>query len=153
MQRLSLVAAGVAVSVLVSFAQRQPSPPFTTSSDLVVVPTVVADRKGALVRGLDVAAFQVFEDGTRLPIEALVRPDDRGAGADGRFIVIVLDNLRTRAEVGARVKSIAGKLVFRMGPSDMVSAITLDRGRWSSVQTPAEVRAAINRFRPRRSVT
>ena len=129
-------------------APQQPSQSFTTSSDLVVVPAVVVDRKGGLIGGLDVTAFQVFEDGQRVPLEAFLPPDDQGAGADGRFIVIVLDNLRTRAELGTRVKSIAGKFVSRMGPSDMVPAITLDSGRSSSAQTPAEVRAAINRFRP-----
>jgi hypothetical protein len=147
MRRLVIVAAGVALHGLLGVAQ-QPNPSFTISSDLVVAPTVVVDRKGEIVRGLDVGAFQLFEDGKQVPIEAFVPLDPEGAGADGRFIVLVLDNLRTRAELGGRVQNIARRFVSRMGPTDAVSAITLDGGRSSTARTPAEVRAAIDRFRP-----
>jgi VWFA-related protein len=144
-QRLAAIAACL-VSLAVGGEAQQPS--FSTSSDLVVVPTVVLDRKGALVRGLDVGTFQVFEDGRRTPIETFVAPDAQGSSADGRFIVLILDNLRTRAELGTRVQNIARKFADRMEPSDVLSTITLESGRSSTAGTPAEVRAAINRFRP-----
>ena len=144
-QRLAAIAACVVSLALVGQAQQ---PSFTTSSDLVVVPAVVLDRKGMLVRGLNVASFQVFEDGRPTPIETFVPPDVEGSGADGRFIVLVLDNIRTRAELGPRVQTIARKFADRMGPSDVLSAITLDGGRASTVRTPTDVRAAIDRFRP-----
>jgi VWFA-related protein len=143
--RLAAIAACLASLGLGGEAQQ---PSFTTSSDLVVVPTVVLDRKGALVRGLDVGSFQVFEDGNRASIETFVPPDVEGSGADGRFVVLVLDNLHTRAELGYRVQDIARKFADRMGPSDVLSAITLSGGRSSTARTPAEVRAAIDRFRP-----
>jgi hypothetical protein len=54
----------------------------------------------------------------------------------------------TRAELGYRVQDIARKFADRMGPSDVLSAITLSGGRSSTARTPAEVRAAIDRFRP-----
>jgi hypothetical protein len=82
MQRLAIVAAAVALSVLVS-ADQQPSQPFTMSSDLVVVPTVVVDRKGVLIRGLDVAAFQVFEDGKPVPLTTRRDSRSRPAAAHG----------------------------------------------------------------------
>jgi VWFA-related protein len=147
MRRLAIVAAGVALNSMLGVAQ-QPNPSFTASSDLVVVPTVVVDRKGELIRGLTVESFQLFEDGKRQPVETFVPPDTEGAGADGRFIVLVLDNLRTPTELAARVQNIARRFASRMGPSDMVSAITLDRGRSSMARTPEELRAAIDRFRP-----
>jgi VWFA-related protein len=145
--RLAVVAAGFTILGLATEAQ-QPQPSFTTSADLVVIPAVVLDRKSALVRGLSVESFQVFEDGRRVPVETFVGPDVQGSGADGRFIVLVLDNLRTPAELGARVQNIARRFASRMGPTDVLSAITLNGGRSSSAGTPAEVRAAIDRFRP-----
>jgi VWFA-related protein len=129
-------------------ASQQPTPSFSATANLVVVPTVVVDKKGALVHGLTVDAFQVFEDGRQMAIEAFVPPDESGAGVDGRFIVLVLDNLRTSAELRGRVQAIARRFADRMGPSDDVSVITLSRGRASSATSPADVRAAIDRFRP-----
>src|SRR6185436_16247217 len=90
---LAVAAACLTMSGLAIEAQ-QPQPSFTTSSDLVVVPALVLDRKRALVRGLSADAFQLFEDGHRVPVETFVAPDVEGSGADGRFIVLVLDNLR-----------------------------------------------------------
>src|SRR5262245_22165624 len=145
LQRVAVIA-GCLVCLRAGGEAQQPS--FTTSSDLVVVPAVVLDRKGELVRGLDVGMFQLFEDGRRAAIETFVAPDVQGSGADGRFIVLVLDNLRTRAELGTRVQNIARKFADRMGPSDVLSTITLEGGRSSTARTPAEVRASIDRFRP-----
>jgi hypothetical protein len=54
-----------------------------------------------------------------------VAPDAQGSGADGRFIVLVLDNVRTSVEPGTRMKTIARKFADRMGPTDVVSAIAL----------------------------
>jgi len=133
--------------VAIGHAQ-QPTRPFSAATDLVVVPAVVLDRKGAVVQGLDASAFQVFEDGRQVAIEAFTTPADHALGADGRFVVLVLDNLRTRAELGPRVQTIARKFASRMGPSDAVSVITLDAGRTWTATSPAEVRAAIERFRP-----
>jgi len=144
-QRLALIAACVTGAGLAATGQQ---PSFTTSSDLVVVPTVVVDRKGTLVGGLDVERFQVFEDGNRVPIETFVAPDELGSGADGRFIVLVLDNVGTPVELGTRVKTIARKFADRMGPADRLSAIALDGGRSSGAGTAEEGRAAIHRFNP-----
>jgi VWFA-related protein len=129
-------------------AAPQQAPSFRSGAQLVVVPTVVTDRRGAFLSGLEASAFHVFEDGRPVPIEVFLPPDDFGAGADGRFLVLVLDNLRTRAELGERVKSIARRFHALMRPSDQVSVITLSGGRASTGQSPEEVRVAIDRFRP-----
>jgi hypothetical protein len=68
---LTALATGLVAFGLSGVAQQ---PSFTTSSDLVVVPAVVLDRKGALVRGLDAGSFQLFEDG-----ETCADRDIRGA--------------------------------------------------------------------------
>ena len=143
-RRLALVAA-LAMCSLGTAAQQQPS--FSTTTNLVVVPAVVVDRKGVPVAGLEAGAFQLFEDGRPVPIEVFLPPDPQGAGVDGRFIVLVLDNLRTRAELASRVQNIARRFVNRMGPSDAVSVITLNAGQAATGVNAAEVRAAIDRFR------
>jgi VWFA-related protein len=145
--RAAFSAVGViAAGLFASAQQAPPHPQFRSTANLVVVPVVVVDGKGAFRSDLDVSAFQVFEDGRPVPIEVFLPPDESGAGADGRFIVLVLDNLRTPVELTSRVQSIARRFADRMQSGDSVSVIGLNAGR-ASGPGPAEVRAAINRFR------
>jgi len=90
MQRLFVLVAALAVCSLGTAAQQQPS--FSTTTNLVVVPAAVFDKNGVPVSGLEASAFQLFEDGRPMPLEAFLPPGAQGAGVDGRFIVIVLDN-------------------------------------------------------------
>lgn len=143
----SRLAATLALLVSVA-AGRQPSPPFTAAADLIVVPVIVVDRKGAIVPNLNLEDFRITEDGRPVAIETFVRPSVPGADSDGRFIVLVLDNLRTRAELGPRVQTIARKFTDRMGPADVISVVTLNAGRSFTTSSRAEARAAIARFRP-----
>jgi len=83
-----------------------------------------------------------------VPVETFVALDAEGGGDDGRFIVLVLDNVRTSVELGTRMKTIARKFADRMGRADVVSAIALDGGRTFSTRTRAELHAVIDRFRP-----
>lgn len=129
-------------------AAQQPAPSFTAGSDLIVVPVVVLDKKGAIVPGLKAGDFRITEDGKPVAIETFVPPDDAGTVAAGRFIVLVLDNLGTRAELGSRVQTIARKFADRMGPLDAVAVIPLNGSRSLSTMGRAEARAAISRFRP-----
>jgi len=147
MLRFPLIAAAIALWGLFGGAQ-QPQP-FTAASDLIVVPAVVLDKKGALVPGLTQADFQIFEDGKAVPIATFVAPAPDAAGTeDGRFLVMVLDNLSTRPEFAFRVKDIAKKFADRMGPADVATVIMLNGGQSSSTNGPGAARAAIDRFRP-----
>jgi VWFA-related protein len=130
---------------------QQPSGPFTASTDLVVVPVVVEDRKGASVRTLRQEDFTLTEDGKPVAIETFVAPAaaaEGGMGADGRFVVVALDNITTPAEIAWRVKDIANYFVDRMRPADDLSVITLANGRASSGGGQEAARAAIRRFGP-----
>jgi VWFA-related protein len=140
--------AAASLALLVSVAGQQPVPPFTAAADLVVVPVVVLDRKGAVVPGLGIEDFRITEDGRPVAIETFVPPGVPGTESDGRFIVLVLDNLRTRAELGPRVQTIARKFTDRMGPADVLTVVTLNAGRSFTTSSPVEARAAIARFRP-----
>jgi VWFA-related protein len=128
-------------------AQQRP-PTFSATANLVVVPAVVVDGKGVPVIDLKIEQFQVTEDGRPMSIETFIPPEPIGAGTQGRFIVLVLDNLRTPPTLAGRVRDIAGKFADRMGPTDIVSVITISGGRSTSVTGAASVRAAIGRFRP-----
>jgi VWFA-related protein len=145
--RRSLIAFLVGLSSLTVLAQ-QPAPRFTAEANLVIVPTVVTDNKGAFVSGLAQTDFQVFEDGKPVAIETFVPANAPNAADGSRFIVLVLDNVTTPPEIAHRVRDIAKRFTRRMGPSDSVAAISLRGGKWSGVTTRAAADAAIDRFQP-----
>src|SRR5262249_14182907 len=80
--------------------------------------------------------------------EAFIAPTTDGVGADGRLITLVLDNLNTPPELGARVRRIATMFVERMQPGDTLSVINLEGGRAFTTDNPKELRTQIDRFRP-----
>ena len=130
-------------------AQQQPAQPFRAESNLIVVPTVVVDKKGAVVTGLSQSDFQLFEDGKPVPIETFAPASVPASEAEGsRFIVLILDNISTPTEIGFRVRDIAKRFTKKMGPSDSVAAISLRGGKWAGVTTKAAADAAIDRFQP-----
>lgn len=138
----------LALSGWTSAAPQQPQP-FTTATNLVVVPVVVVDRKGQTIPNLTAADFQVTEDGKPVAIETFIPPVAVASGpADGRFIVLVLDNLRTPAEIAFRVRDIAKRFVDRMGPLDVMTVIAINKGQAVSTTNKAALKAAIDRFQP-----
>jgi VWFA-related protein len=159
MRGRALVAVAAAASSLIGSAGgghqvgavgQQPPAPFSATTDLVVVPVVVEDRWGASVRTLRREDFALTEDGKPVPIETFVAPAaaEGGIGADGRFVVVALDNINPPAEIAWRVKDIASYFVDRIGPADDLSVITLANGRASSGGGKEAARAAIRRFSP-----
>ena len=148
MPRPTLVAATLMLSTM-SVLGRQPSPQFTANSNLVVVPAVVVDAKGAVVSGLTHEDFQVFEDGKPVMIDAFVPAAPSGKATDGgRFIVLVLDNISLRPELAQRMRDIARRFTGRMSASDSIAAIPARGGSWSGPTTRAAAEAAIDRFQP-----
>ena len=89
---LAVAAACLTMSGLAIEAQ-QPQPSFTTSSDLVVVPALVLDRKRALVRGLSADALGTVPLFARRP---------------RRFLSKILRHRRRAVEVSAD----KGKVTF-----------------------------------------
>ena len=123
--------------------------PFSTGTNLVVVPVVVLDRKGQTVRTLTAADFSVEEDGSMVPVELFVAPGPTAEQpGDGRFIVLVLDNLRTPPELAFRVKGIATRFVDRMGPADTMTIITISKGQALTTSDKTALKTAIDRYRP-----
>lgn len=143
-----LIALLLGLSAWTAAAPQQPAP-FTASTDLVVVPVVVLDRKGQTVRNLTAADFAITEDGKPVAIQTFTAPD---AAADGpgerRFVVLVLDNLRTPAELAWRVRAIAMRFVDRMGPGDTMNVISVARGQAVTTSDKVALKAAVDRFKP-----
>lgn len=141
----------LAGSLFLSFAAvsaQQPAP-FTAKTNLVVVPAVVVDKKGATVEDLTQADFQVFEDGKAVPIETFLAPSGTTVtGEAGRFIVIALDNLNTTADIAFRVRNIAKMFVDKMGPADVMTVINISGGKSVTTSMKTELTAAISRFTP-----
>ena len=81
-------------------------------------------------------------------VQFFVPPDERGAGADGRLLVLVLDNVNVPPELAWRVRSLAGKFVDRMTPADEMAVIMLHGGGALTSRSPRELRAAIRRYAP-----
>lgn len=123
--------------------------PFTASTNLVVVPVVAVDSRGATIADLTVDDFRVTEDENPVEIQSFVAPAAGSVtGEDGRFIVVALDNLLTPAELAYRVKDIAKMLVAKLGPRDVMSIISINGGKATTTTNPEALRAAINRFTP-----
>lgn len=143
---IRLLLALLVLAVGVAGAQ-QPERPFSTRTELVVVPVVVVDERGQTVSGLTADDFEVREDGNRVALSTFVAAGERGRDASGgRFIVLLLDDFR--AEFAWRIKDLAGQFAQRMGPGDVVTVIRLDGDRSVTSSDARVVRAAIQRFRP-----
>jgi VWFA-related protein len=165
----------LAAAVLLFLAEQLPQPPtFKSGVNVVEVDVVVTDKSGRPVRGLRQDDFEIFEDGKPVdimtftvvdvpeaPASAGIPPADRSGTAfasndqphDGRVILIVLDDYHVALNAGriSVSKSIARRLVERLGPSDHAGVI----GTSSRNVVPVEFTAdkarlieAIDRFVP-----
>ena len=153
-----LVALAAAVLLSSTFAQAKPDTfppltpqqPFSSNTNLVVVPVVAVDGKGKTVTDLTQADFAIFEDGKPVEIQTFLAPAATGVtGENGRFLVVVMDNIMTRTEIRFRVKAIAERFVDRLGPGDVMTVIPLNGGTATTTTSKAELKTAINRFTPR----
>lgn len=128
---------------------RQPvQQPFKIGTNLVVVPVVIVDGKGAMVQGLTVEDFRVREDGKPVAIESFTAPRVEPDSPDqSRFIVVALDNLSTRAEMAYRVKNIANRFVDKLGPYDVMSVISISGGKATTTNSKEQLKQAVAGFK------
>jgi VWFA-related protein len=159
---------------LILAQQPEPQPAFKSGINLVEVDVVVTDKHGRPVRGLRQQDFEVLEDGKpvsvvtfvavdlpQAPPDATIPPLDRSGSSvatndqpeDGRVMLIVLDDHHVRFDAGflVRTKTIARRLVERLGPSDQAAVIaTSGRSIMQAEFTGDKARlvAAIDKFFP-----
>jgi len=131
-------------------AGAQSQPKFGARVDLVVVSAVVRDSDNQFTRGLTQDDFEVLEDGQPVAVAtfAEVNADTRAPQDDGRFVVLLLDNLVTDPTLTHRIKEIARGFADRMGPRDVVSVLAMTGGSSAATLNPTEVRAVIDKIKP-----
>jgi len=145
---LVLAIAGLALASLAQ-AGAQSQPKFAAQVDLAVVSAIVRDTDNQLARGLTQDDFEVLEDGKPVAVAtfAEVNADTRAPQDDGRFVVLLLDNLTTTPILMPRIKEIARGFADRMGPRDVVSVLAMNGSNTAATRDPVEVRAAIDRVK------
>jgi len=170
---LALCAAVVAArqSAPVPAPGQQPGVTFRAETNFVEVHAIVTDEKGAFVRGLTPADFEVYEDGrlqsptvfsfvdlgverpfTPSTAAAPIEPDVRATTRtfDGRIYILVLDDLHTSITRTNGVREIAKRFVDQyLGPADL-AAVVYTSGRQEAGQELTNnrrlLKAAIDRF-------
>jgi VWFA-related protein len=142
--KLVLMAAIAAAGATLA-AQSQPR--FGTRVDLQVVSAIARNADNSLARGLTRDDFELLEDGKPMPIAtfAEVNTDSRASLDDGRFIVLLLDDLATNPIFTTRIKEVAHAFVDRMGPKDVMSVTFLDGSSGTTTQSRGELHKAIDR--------
>ena len=150
---------------------QQPSVTFRAETNFVEVHAIVTDQKGAFVRDLTAADFEVLEDGrpqapvvfsfVDLPIEPPFTPLNAGAPIepdvkattrtfDGRIYVFVMDDLHTTFPRTQNVRTVAKEFIDKyLGVNDL-AAVVFTSGRQESGQELTNnrqlLKAAIDRF-------
>jgi len=152
-------------------AVQQPSVTFRVETNFVEVHAIVTDQKGAFVKDLTQADFEVYEDGrlqsptifslVDLPIEqpftpvnatAPIEPDVRATtrNFDGRLYILLLDDLHTYVTRTNNVREMAKRFIDQyLGVNDL-AAVVYTSGRQESGQeltgSRQLLKAAIDRF-------
>jgi VWFA-related protein len=141
---LALMAATAAIT------SGQTQPRFRADVDLLVVSAIVRDTGNAFVRGLTRDDFELLEDGKPVDIATFAEAgtDARASLDDGRFVVLLMDDLSASPSLTTRMKQIAHGFADRMGPKDVLSVTYLNGGSSVTTQIRGEVKRAIDRFKP-----
>jgi len=148
-----LILASAVAGWATTFAQSQ-QPSFRAQTELVEVDVVATDRAGHVVQGLNREDFDIFEDGTKVPIATFVVVNSdagSGDGADasrGRFLVLVLDNARADPESLTRMRAIANALVERMSIRDVIGILPVDNINGSTTSDKQVALDAIQSMKP-----
>lgn len=124
-------------------APPQPPPQFRSGIDLVEVDVAVLDKDRQPVHGLTAADFILTADGRHQSIAAFseinvadpvdapstwmrnVAPDVRSneVPSDRRLVVLLLDDAQLRVTSTELARSVARKIVERLGPGDLTSVV------------------------------
>lgn len=129
--RCAALAAVVALTAAASAAQpaapvpeAQP-PMFRNGVGLVRVPVVVCDDAGRFVDDVPAAAFDVFENGRRMPLVdvEIVQRGSAGRPYAPREILVVVDDLAIRPQVMPLAARAAHDLLDRFDPRDRVALV------------------------------
>ena len=152
-------------------ANQQPSVTFRAETNFVEVHAIVTDEKGAFVKDLTQADFEVYEDGrlqaptvfsmVDLAIErpftpvnagAPIEPDVRATTRtfDGRIYIFLLDDLHTYVTRTNNVRELVKRFIDQYMATDDLAAVVFTSGRQESGQELTNnrqlLKAAVDRF-------
>ena len=118
-------------------------------SDRVEIDVVALDARGQPVRGLAASDFTLKEDGRIVDFDSFREVSALGAGgrADGRTLLLILDDTGVAPQFTTRVQMIARLVVARMGDADTVRVVHLNRFAEADAGGAATALARIAEFR------
>jgi VWFA-related protein len=151
------LATGFAAAAIAVTAAQQP-PVFRSGVDLLAVDVTVVDTAGEPVRGLDAQSFTVrvggqvrrvvdvqwIAPGAATAAAAPALPAgfvSNAAAADGRLIVIVVDQLNIPFASMRPIQEAVGAFIDRLVPSDRIAIIGFDLGNAGTTFTADHERA------------
>jgi VWFA-related protein len=152
-------------------ADQQPSVTFRAETNFVEVHAIVTDQKGAFVKDLTQADFEVYEDGrlqsptvfsmvdlaierpfTPLNGNTPIEPDVRATTRtfDGRLYIFLLDDLHTYVTRTNNVRELVKRFIDQYLGVDDLAAVVYTSGRQESGQELTNnrqlLKAAVDRF-------
>ena len=98
-----------------------------TETRLVIVDTVVTDKKGAYVQDLKQNNFRVFEDGKEMEVKSFSSEAEGAAAGKGqqRYIVLFFDNSTMDPPMQFQAREAAAKFIdANAGPSGLMAIVT-----------------------------
>jgi VWFA-related protein len=126
-QRMIGFAALLALAVVYPVSRAQApadSGVIRTETKLVLVDTVVTDKKGNYVRDLTAKEFKVYEDGKEQTIKSFSSESDPASGASQkRYLVLLFDNSTLGFGDQARARQAAAKFIESNGGPNRMMAI------------------------------
>ena len=118
-------------------------------NDRVEIDVVALDERGQPVRGLAASDFTLKEDGRIVDVDSFQEVSALGAGgrADGRTLLLILDDSGVEPQLTTRIQTIARLVVARMGDADTVRVVHLNRFAEANAGGAATALARIAEFR------
>lgn len=130
-----------------SAAQQPPPAGYRTGVTLLEVAVSARDRSGRFLPGLRQEDFLLEVGGREVPIETFVAVTGAPAKeAEGRFLLLVLDDIGCDPTLTPRIKSIAHDVIRRMAPGDEAAVLTFNGDNMTSTADPEHLHARIDAF-------
>jgi VWFA-related protein len=124
--RLFLIAAILISTTPLGAQQRQPGVVIQTETKLVLVDSVVTDKKGQYVRGLSMKDFKVWEDNKEQTIKTFSFEADptSPASSQARYLVLFFDNSTIGYGDQAHARDAAEKFIdANAGPNRLIAIV------------------------------
>lgn len=117
----------------------------------VVIDVVAVDRRGVPVLDLKQDEIEVWIGHFRVPIQTLTVVSPSDGQAEGRLIVLLMDDVTISPAVVPRAREAARRFVSRIRPGDQMMVTTLTGTISETSGEPARLRKALDNYNVRAS--